>query len=102
MFNFVQVQGRRPDKSGLTTGIHGVFRRLKFESDAEIGQKGTFCKGLGLSITQHAGYMDLAKGRSGSGSGVLKARCTVGSLPAFQLRCCTPAGKTISDPGPQS
>ncbi len=30
----------------LTTGIHGVFRGLKSESDAEIGQKGTFCKGL--------------------------------------------------------
>jgi hypothetical protein len=30
----------------LTTGIHGVFRGLKFESDAEIEQKGAFCKGL--------------------------------------------------------
>ncbi|RZB36094.1 MAG: hypothetical protein SRB2_02503 [Desulfobacteraceae bacterium Eth-SRB2] len=30
----------------LTTGIHGVFRGLKFEPDAEIGQKGAFCKGL--------------------------------------------------------
>ena len=30
----------------FTTGIHGVFRRLKSEPDAEIGQKGTFCKGL--------------------------------------------------------
>jgi len=29
MFNFVQVQGRR-----------------KFKPDAEIGQKGTLCKGL--------------------------------------------------------
>ncbi len=26
----------------LTTGIHGVFRGLKFEPDADIGQKGTF------------------------------------------------------------
>ena len=30
----------------LTTVIHWVFRGLKSESDAEIGQKGTFCKGL--------------------------------------------------------
>jgi len=30
----------------LTTGIHRVFRGLKFEPDAEIGQKGAFCKGL--------------------------------------------------------
>jgi hypothetical protein len=30
----------------LTTGIHWVFRGLKFEPDAEIGQKGMFCKGL--------------------------------------------------------
>jgi len=26
----------------LTTGIHRVFRGLKFEPDADIGQKGTF------------------------------------------------------------
>ena len=26
----------------LTTGIHVVFRGLKFEPDADIGQKGTF------------------------------------------------------------
>ena len=30
----------------LTIGIHLVFRGLKFESDAEIGQKGAFFKGL--------------------------------------------------------
>ena len=30
----------------LTTGIHLVFRGLKFEPDAEIGQKEAFCKGL--------------------------------------------------------
>jgi len=30
----------------LTTGIHGVFRGLKFESDAELVQKGAFFKGL--------------------------------------------------------
>jgi len=39
----VQDQGRRPNfKSGLTTGIHVVFRGLKFEHDADIGQKGAF------------------------------------------------------------
>jgi N-acetylmuramoyl-L-alanine amidase len=30
----------------LTTGIHLVFRGLKFEPDAVIGQKGVLCKGL--------------------------------------------------------
>jgi len=30
----------------LTTGIHRVFRGLKFELDAEIGQKEAFFKGL--------------------------------------------------------
>jgi len=30
----------------LTRGIHWVFRGLKFERDAEIGQKGAFCKGF--------------------------------------------------------
>jgi hypothetical protein len=30
----------------LTTGIHLVFRGLKFEPDAEIGQKEVFCKGF--------------------------------------------------------
>ena len=33
----------------LTTGIHWVFRGLKFEPDVEIGQKGGFCKGLTYS-----------------------------------------------------
>jgi len=47
MFNFVQVQGRRPNfKSGLNVVIHWVFRGLKFEPDAVIGQKGMFYKGL--------------------------------------------------------
>jgi hypothetical protein len=37
----------RPKKAKiLTTGIHGVFRGLKFEPDAGIGQKGAFRKGL--------------------------------------------------------
>jgi len=30
----------------LTTGIYWIFQGLKFEPDAEIGQKGTLCKGL--------------------------------------------------------
>ena len=49
MFIFVQVQERRPADGGInhkTHGIHGVFRGLKFEPDAEIGQKGAFCKDL--------------------------------------------------------
>ena len=29
-----------------TTRIYGIFRGLKFEPDAEIGQKVPFCKGL--------------------------------------------------------
>jgi hypothetical protein len=29
-----------------TTGIHSVFRGLKFEPDAVIGQKRVLCKGL--------------------------------------------------------
>ena len=32
----------------LTTGIHGVFRGLKFEPDAEIEQKWAFFKGLNI------------------------------------------------------
>jgi hypothetical protein len=34
----------------LTTGIHLVFRGLKFEPDEEIGQKGVLCKGLETEI----------------------------------------------------
>jgi hypothetical protein len=34
----------------LTTGIHLVFRGLKFESDAEIGQKGALCEALKESL----------------------------------------------------
>jgi hypothetical protein len=33
----------------LTTGIQLVFRGLKFETNAEIGQKGMFFKGLAKS-----------------------------------------------------
>jgi hypothetical protein len=32
----------------LTTGIHRVFRGLKFESDAVIGRKGMLCNGLNI------------------------------------------------------
>jgi hypothetical protein len=34
----------------LTGGIYLIFRGLKFEPDAEIGQKGAFCKGLRVDI----------------------------------------------------
>jgi hypothetical protein len=34
----------------LTTGIHRVFRGLKFEPDAEIGRKVTLCKGLSIAV----------------------------------------------------
>ena len=44
----------------LTTGIHLVFRGLKFESDAEIGQKGAFFKGL-----QERKRLDLGGDRNG-------------------------------------
>jgi serine acetyltransferase len=30
----------------LTTGIYKIFRGLKIEPDAEIGQKVAFCKGF--------------------------------------------------------
>ena len=37
----------------LTTGIPSVFRGLRFESDAEIGQKSAFFKGLFTSVYDH-------------------------------------------------
>jgi hypothetical protein len=37
----------------LTTGIHLVFRGLQFETDAEIGQKGAFCKGLKMVVASN-------------------------------------------------
>jgi hypothetical protein len=64
MFNFVQVQasgpwGLRPggeDENFIRRNILSILRlKLKLhcvqnvESDAEIGQKGAFCKGLILS-----------------------------------------------------
>ena len=33
----------------LTGGIYWIFRGLKSEPDAEIGQKGAFCKGLNIN-----------------------------------------------------
>jgi len=34
----------------LTGGIYGILRGLNFESGAEIGQKGTFFKGLNMHV----------------------------------------------------
>ena len=45
----VQFCSRSRKTKILTTGIHVVFRGLKFEFDAEIGQKGTFFKVLHTS-----------------------------------------------------
>ncbi len=42
----VQFFSRSKKTKILTTGIHVIFRGLKFESDTEIGQKGTFFKAL--------------------------------------------------------
>ena len=39
----------------LNTGIHVVFRGLEFESDAEIGQKGAFFKGLEVKRGAYVG-----------------------------------------------
>ena len=38
----------------LITGIHCVFRGLNFESDAEIGQKGAFFKGINVGCSYHS------------------------------------------------
>ena len=42
----VQFCSRSRKTKILAAGIPGVFRGLKSEPDAEIGQKRTFCKGL--------------------------------------------------------
>ena len=39
-FQNVQVRLRSRKAKILTTGIHGVFRGLEFEPDAEIGRNG--------------------------------------------------------------
>ena len=41
-FQNVQFCSRSRKAKILTTGIHVVFRGLKFEPDTDIGQKGTF------------------------------------------------------------
>ena len=41
-FQNVQFCSRSRKEKILTTGIHWVFRGLKFEPDADIGQKGAF------------------------------------------------------------
>jgi len=41
-FQNVSVCSRSRKAKILTTGIHVVFRELKFSPDAEIGQNGTF------------------------------------------------------------
>ena len=46
-----------PVRSAGPTGqadIHRVFRGLKFESDAGIGQKGAFCNGLTFHSVVHS------------------------------------------------
>ena len=42
----IQFCARSRKTKILATGIHGVFRGLKFESDAEMVQKGTVFNGL--------------------------------------------------------
>jgi hypothetical protein len=42
----VQFCSRSRKTKIFTTGIHLVFRGIKFESDAEMGQKGAFFKVL--------------------------------------------------------
>ena len=51
MLNFGQDKSKIPcverGKARISAaGIYKIFRGLKFEPDAEIGQKGAFCKGL--------------------------------------------------------
>ncbi len=46
----VQFCSRARKAKILTTGIHGVFRGLKFEPDAGIGQKGAFFKGFSTML----------------------------------------------------
>jgi len=56
MVIYVRVQGRRPNfKSGSTTGVYGIFRKLKFEPDAEIGHKVPF-RSLRLSAKVSFNY----------------------------------------------
>jgi len=61
VYKFLLKRYLRPLKNGnfcsssrkakiSTTGIYRIFRGLKFEPDAEIGQKVPFCKGLTLIL----------------------------------------------------
>ena len=61
-FSFVQF---RCQAQFLTAGIHWVFRGLKFESDAELVQKGVFFKGLGLEVTSEMEGPRKGRGKSG-------------------------------------
>ncbi len=51
----VQFCSRSRKAKISTAGIYGIFRGLKFEPDAVIGQKGALCKGL----PGHAGVVKL-------------------------------------------
>jgi len=46
----VQFRSSSRKTKNLTAGIYGIFRGLNFESDAEIGRKGAFFKGLALVL----------------------------------------------------
>ncbi len=50
----------------LTTGIYWIFRGLKFETDAEIGQKGTLCKGLILVVAILFAFISVAEAKERS------------------------------------
>ena len=86
-------------------GLGGRRQRTRVRCGQQAASQG----GIYLDTEETAGspikavrQTDRAKGLLGSGRGVLKTRWTVGSPPPFQLRCRTPAGKMISEPGPQS
>ncbi|MBW2599517.1 MAG: hypothetical protein JRC60_05445 [Deltaproteobacteria bacterium] len=53
----------------LTTGIYWIFRELKFETDAEIGQKATLCKGLRLRVGHVSGVLLINVATTGKGGG---------------------------------
>ncbi len=61
--NFCSSSRKAIRLGGLTTGIYRIFRGLKIEPDAEIGQKVAFCKGLrvifllSLILSQSFGFL---------------------------------------------
>ena len=74
MFNFVQDQGRRSASGGLTTGIHGVFRGLKFEPvEAKRRSRSSGTQILGkmgrfkISSTETCFYQQTINNRNTSG-----------------------------------